>query len=114
MSLHRNSFEPLTSLIGLPSSQAQIVGRDAGRGGKKSLLMGRFLHRRFDKTPFLLDFQAELILRRQTEHVFGGEYLLAVAQHRVARNGLVLLRAEDQPDRRVVVLRVNRPSYIRT
>ena len=57
----------------------------------------------FKKPPFLFDLQTELFFRWQAKHVFGGEDLFAIVQHRVAGYGLVLFRAEDEPDGRVVI-----------
>jgi hypothetical protein len=51
------------------------------------------------------DLKAQLLFRRQAEHVLGGEDLPAVVQNRIARHRFVPFRAENQADGRVIVRR---------
>jgi len=57
----------------------------------------------FDEAALALDFAPEFFLGRQVAHVFRGEELLAAFQHRILRHYLVLFRAEDEADGRVIL-----------
>ncbi len=64
------------------------------------------IHRVFflNQPPLPIQLPLEIFFSRQVKYVFGREKLFAVVQHGIPGNGLILFRAENQPDGRIVIL----------
>ena len=59
---------------------------------------------RIDQPPLAFDLAREFLFGRQDLDLLGRKDLAPLVQYRVLRDGLVLLRAQDQADGRVVTL----------